>query len=742
VTEDATSTAINKVFDFTFPKGDQGDTGDAGTAATLSIGTVTTKNAGTSVEVTNTGTDTAAVLDIGIPRGADGEDGESVSISVGTVTTGTPGSSVSVSVSPSSTTTNKILDFTIPSGDDGTDGTTPAINIGTVTTTDAGTTATITEDATSTATSKVFNFSFPKGDQGTSGTAGTAATLSIGTVTTKDAGTSVEVTNTGSNTAAVLDIGIPRGPAGNDGTSATVTVGSVETTVAGTAATITEDATSTATSRVLNFSIPKGDTGDVGQAASVSVGTTTTGAAGSSSSVVEDVSSTASNKVFNFTIPRGDTGSDGSAATIAIGSVTTGNAGGTATVTNSGNSQNASLDFVIPRGATGTAGSSDWESKLFIDDTPLSSGFLPYQATVVFRHFYPGHSDGYDRGSVQNAPSTTSTSLTYYTKESLLDAFFNAVDSAIGYVTRDAVYIDGNGNYIYEITKTFQTGYIHANTRIEIGSPAIGDGTTNTKLRQLLGLGDLSPSNFSSVSYYPTNIGTNKWRFTFPINIVGEGAEDAIFDVAGTAFKYGTTKTLRLSNRNPTTFFGGVHINGDGDIYRRYWHPQLGTFNGAGIHLTASSVMPMGSAGGSYPSNTINLGNNGSRWNALYYNNGVLGSDDRLKHNEEEVVDALGTIKKLKLLKYDKTTEILDADFNGELGDVPHRKEMGFIAQSVNEIPELAFLVSVPGDPEEEIEPGLKRGVETYGLDYQGINSLLVQAVQELSARVEALENA
>jgi hypothetical protein len=138
----------------------------------------------------------------------------------------------------------------------------------------------------------------------------------------------------------------------------------------------------------------------------------------------------------------------------------------------------------------------------------------------------------------------------------------------------------------------------------------------------------------------------------------------------------------------------------------------------------------------------IDMGNNGSRWRTVYsLNNLNASSDDRLKHNEEEVVDALGTIKKLKLLKYDKTNEILDADYNGDLTDKPHKKEIGFIAQSVLEIPELAFLVSVPGDPEEEIEPGLKRGVETYGLDYQGINSLLVQAVQELSARVEALEN-
>ena len=179
-----------------------------------------------------------------------------------------------------------------------------------------------------------------------------------------------------------------------------------------------------------------------------------------------------------------------------------------------------------------------------------------------------------------------------------------------------------------------------------------------------------------------------------------------------------------------------------GSIYRKYYNPgRPENFYGSGLHFTGGSVMPMtGDSDASYGNYNVDLGNSGSRWNHIYYNGGILGSDDRLKHNEEEVVDALGTIKKLKLLKYDKTSKILDADFNGELGDIPHRKEMGFIAQSVNEIPELAFLVSVPGDPEEEIEPGLKRGVETYGLDYQGINNLLVQAVQELSAKNDALE--
>lgn len=60
------------------PKGDKGDigaTGDVGTAATVSVGTVTTGAAGSSVIITNSGTSSSAVLDFTIPRGDPGADG-------------------------------------------------------------------------------------------------------------------------------------------------------------------------------------------------------------------------------------------------------------------------------------------------------------------------------------------------------------------------------------------------------------------------------------------------------------------------------------------------------------------------------------------------------------------------------------------------------------------------------------------------------------------------------------------
>lgn len=58
------------------PQGDAGPTGpqgDAGTAATITIGSVTTGSAGTSVSVTNSGTSTAAVLNFTIPKGDQGD---------------------------------------------------------------------------------------------------------------------------------------------------------------------------------------------------------------------------------------------------------------------------------------------------------------------------------------------------------------------------------------------------------------------------------------------------------------------------------------------------------------------------------------------------------------------------------------------------------------------------------------------------------------------------------------------
>lgn len=56
-------------------KGPKGDTGAAGAAATVTVGTTKTGEAGTSAQVTNSGSASAAVLDFTIPKGAKGDTG-------------------------------------------------------------------------------------------------------------------------------------------------------------------------------------------------------------------------------------------------------------------------------------------------------------------------------------------------------------------------------------------------------------------------------------------------------------------------------------------------------------------------------------------------------------------------------------------------------------------------------------------------------------------------------------------
>ena len=55
-----------------------------------------------------------------------------------------------------------------------------------------------------------------------------------------------------------------------------------------------------------------------------------------------------------------------------------------------------------------------------------------------------------------------------------------------------------------------------------------GMNAASENLKAKLGFGSVGDGNVKT--FYPTSIGTNKWRFTFDFNITSEGAEDAIFD--------------------------------------------------------------------------------------------------------------------------------------------------------------------------------------------------------------------
>ena len=102
-------------------------------------------------------------------------------------------------------------------------------------------------------------------------------------------------------------------------------------------------------------------------------------------------------------------------------------------------------------------------------------------------------------------------------------------------------------------------------------------------------------------------------------------------------------------------------------------------------------------------------------------------SDDRYKHNEEPILNALQTIDQLRPQKYHKTAEMKEADYNGPLEEGTYDIESGFIAQEVKLIPELNHLVDVRDDEH-----------QTHSINYNGIIPYNTAAIKELHSLVQA----
>jgi hypothetical protein len=105
-----------------------------------------------------------------------------------------------------------------------------------------------------------------------------------------------------------------------------------------------------------------------------------------------------------------------------------------------------------------------------------------------------------------------------------------------------------------------------------------------------------------------------------------------------------------------------------------------------------------------------------------------LMSDDRLKHNEENIKNALLTIRKLNPQIYQKTNIFKDIHYRGQLTE-SYIVEAGLIAQDVAEIDELKFSV-INGN---EKTP--------YYINYNNIFIYCLAAIKELDANLENLKN-
>lgn len=108
----------------------------------------------------------------------------------------------------------------------------------------------------------------------------------------------------------------------------------------------------------------------------------------------------------------------------------------------------------------------------------------------------------------------------------------------------------------------------------------------------------------------------------------------------------------------------------------------------------------------------------------------ATSSDDRLKHNEEDITNGLEIIKKLSPQVYDKTVKMLDEDYNGPIDFEVHSREAGFIAQEVYQIPELQFIVNEPHDEN-----------STYSINYTNLHAYSIAAIKELDDKISNISS-
>ena len=129
-----------------------------------------------------------------------------------------------------------------------------------------------------------------------------------------------------------------------------------------------------------------------------------------------------------------------------------------------------------------------------------------------------------------------------------------------------------------------------------------------------------------------------------------------------------------------------------------------------------------------------------------YASGSLLTSDDRLKINEELLVNATSTILKLRPQIYEKANELNNP--------IQYRKEAGLIVQEIYyEIPELRYLIQIPDDAtliddnkyrnfdDIQNDPDyINWGSTKASLDYNSLITYLIRGFQEQNSRIVDLE--
>jgi len=139
--------------------------------------------------------------------------------------------------------------------------------------------------------------------------------------------------------------------------------------------------------------------------------------------------------------------------------------------------------------------------------------------------------------------------------------------------------------------------------------------------------------------------------------------------------------------------------------------------------------------------NSSSLGTTLKYWGDayIYKINGSIytgTSDGRVKHNEVVIVNGLNVVDKLTPKFYQKTHDMLAANYYGDLSGHIWTYESGLIAQELLQISDLSFVVS-GGD---YYDSNNNLITQAYGVNYNSVFVYGLAAIKELHAKVKAQE--
>ena len=256
----------------------------------------------------------------------------------------------------------------------------------------------------------------------------------------------------------------------------------------------------------------------------------------------------------------------------------------------------------------------------------------------------------------------------------------------------------------------------------------VGIGTTNPGAKLDLG-------NAGGIKNYTYNNGAGT-VMGLGVDLGGHSYEHSLF------FPHGSgAGRLSVGSHNGTTFVRQMEVYADGKVsfgsagvaIDRGWagHPSITVLrdNSAGTSNATSEfrVHGINNTWASYPAASgadfsVNFRIDGSTYSS---------SDSRRKTNVENITGALASVNAIQGVSFNT----LNSEGTEEVSTTMGGKRYGFIAQDLSVVAPNAV-----NHYEDEDTPNANGWCNAYSVDYAGMTPLLVEAIKELTARIETLE--